>query len=292
MPTIVSDRTQQATDRANAEFWNELCGTGLARHLGIREHSKSSLERFDRAYYRIYPYLLPIVAPKRMAGHDVLEIGLGYGTLSQTLAAACANYTGLDIAAGPVNIVNHRLRMGGYSGCATQGSALEMPFSDASFDFVVSIGCFHHTGNLRRCINESWRVLRPGGRLVAMVYNRFSMRQWLHWPLETYRYARAERSELPPANAHGTNPQRAAYDAHVQTGEACPETEFHSIRQLRHMLRQFEQITFRKRNCDQYLFGGVLPFVRPFLLRTIGPVLGLDIYFEAAKPASRLIAIT
>src|SRR3954466_7241161 len=98
-----------------------------------------------------------------MRGSRVLEIGLGYGTLSQKLAEHARSYRGLDIAAKPVAMVNHRLRMSGPAGRAVQGSALAMPFPDSSFDFVVSIGCFHHTGNLQRCLDESFRVLAPGG---------------------------------------------------------------------------------------------------------------------------------
>ncbi len=43
-------------DKANAEFWNELCGTTMARSLGITDHSLESLKRFDEAYLAFYPY--------------------------------------------------------------------------------------------------------------------------------------------------------------------------------------------------------------------------------------------
>src|SRR5262249_1904877 len=77
------------------------------------------------------------------------------------------------------------LRMCGRPGQAVQGSALDMPFPDGSFDLVVSIGCFHHTGNLQRSLDETFRVLAPGGSAFVMVYNKFSIRQWLQWPGET-----------------------------------------------------------------------------------------------------------
>ena len=77
---------QAAIDKMNSEFWNELCGTGLAKHLGITDHSPESLQRFDEGYFGMYPYLLPIIKPERAASKDVLEIGLGYGSLGQKLA--------------------------------------------------------------------------------------------------------------------------------------------------------------------------------------------------------------
>src|SRR5262245_31308591 len=86
-------------DQANAEFWNELCGSTFARAHGIVDHSLASLERFDEAYFAFYPYLLPRVGLEDLAGKTVLEMGLGYGSLSQKIASVAAGYTGLDIAA-------------------------------------------------------------------------------------------------------------------------------------------------------------------------------------------------
>ena len=57
-----------------------------------------------------------------------------------------------------------------------QGSALELPFDEGTFDDVYSIGCLHHTGDLVRAVSEVRRVLRPDGRAVVMLYNRHSLR--------------------------------------------------------------------------------------------------------------------
>ncbi len=157
------------------------------RELKIIDRSLESLRRFDQAFFDLYPYLLPLLRPERLANCRVLEIGLGYGTLGQKLAESAAEYTGLDIAANPVEMMNHRLRLCGRPGKAVQGSALAMPFCEGRFDFVVSIGCFHHTGNLQQCLDETYRVLAPGGTAFIMVYNKFSIRQWLRWPGETLR---------------------------------------------------------------------------------------------------------
>ena len=44
-----------------------------------------------------------------LQGGNVFEAVLGYGAVSQRLAETGANYTGIDIAKGPVEMVNHRL---------------------------------------------------------------------------------------------------------------------------------------------------------------------------------------
>src|SRR4051794_752448 len=142
---------QHTLDERNATFWDELCGSGLARSIGVTDHSPASLHRFDEAYMDRYPYLSAQLPAPRRPGEPLLEIGLGFGTVSQRLAESGFAYHGLDIAPGPVAIVRERLRRLGEEGaeaCVVQGSALEIPHPDGAFETVVSIGCLHHTGNL------------------------------------------------------------------------------------------------------------------------------------------------
>lgn len=270
----------QDLDKQNAEFWNDLCGSGFARHLGITDHSDASLKKFDDAYFELYPYLLKHVPIEVMHGKKVLDIGLGYGTLGQAIAAAGANYQGLDIAEGPVKMMQHRLRMQGLPGDAMQGSMLDCPFGDESMDFVVSIGCFHHTGDVQRCFDETWRVLKPGGTAYLMVYNQLSYRQWLRWPLQTFK-SLFNQNNLPDSDDIN-DAQRKAYDAD-STGQGAPETVFLSIKQLESMLSRFSSIKITKENCDHITFRGRVLIPRVVLLSTLGRLLGLDLYIQVRK---------
>src|SRR5436190_1215369 len=157
-------------DQANVAFWDELCGTHLADVLGITDASPASLKKFDDWFFDFYPYVFDHVRLSELAGKDVLEVGLGYGSLSQQIADSGARFCGLDIAQGPVEMVRHRLRQARLPGRAEQGNILAAPFQDGSFDRIVSIGCFHHTGDMRKAVAECWRLLRPGGSLMVMVY--------------------------------------------------------------------------------------------------------------------------
>jgi SAM-dependent methyltransferase len=266
-------------DRANAEFWDELCGTQMARELGIVDHSAASLERFDRSYMSFYPYLLTRVPVDTMKGKTVLEIGLGYGTLGQRIAEAGARYFGLDVARIPVRMMEHRLRMRGLQGAAVQGSMLHCPFGTRSIDVVVSIGCFHHTGDIERCIEETYRVLRPGGEAYVMVYNQFSLRQWLTWPRTTLRALVRERVYGRSAPSHES--QRKAYDASPD-GQAAPETAFVSRARLRSKFRQFSRVFIHSENSDPLSCRGREILSRDTMLR-LGWLWGLDLYIAARK---------
>jgi SAM-dependent methyltransferase len=57
-----------------------------------------------------------------------------------------------------------------------QGSVLELPFADGSFDMVLSHGVLHHVPEIAQPQKEIHRVLRPGSELVIMmVYARWSL---------------------------------------------------------------------------------------------------------------------
>lgn len=273
--SVGSNASSSMLDTKNAEFWNELCGSAFARTLGIEDLSPESLRIFDAEYFRLYPYLKPYVLSETMAGKRVLEIGLGYGTLGQFLAEQQCDYHGLDIAPEAVAMMKHRLQsMGREPGDSVQvGSALENPHSDASLDYVYSIGCLHHTGNLPGCIDEIHRVLKPGGTAVVMLYHRYSYRQImlrLRFRLDKLR----DRQQPDPEER-----LRAAYDA-SEAGEAAPHTDYVSKRDVRRLFKNFSNIHIDTHNFDSML-RGLIP--RKRLLGNIARILGLDLYIVARK---------
>jgi SAM-dependent methyltransferase len=262
-----------ALDDRNAAFWDELCGTNLARSLGVEDASPASLARFDEAYLALYPYLLGYVPRELVEGRATLEIGLGYGTLGERLARLGADYHGLDLAAGPVAMLRARLARvpGAKPEQVAQGSVLALPFADGSFDHVVSIGCLHHTGDLFGAIAECRRVLRPGGRLLIMVYNRRSARRVVLGPLLGARH------RLRPDAPTAEQTLRYFYDGHAD-GEGAPHTDFVSIAELRGLLAGFRDVTVERRSIDRVPLG---PFEisRLQLMRTgLDRLVGLDLY--------------
>jgi SAM-dependent methyltransferase len=278
--TARSDSTTLAA--ANSSFWNDLCGTSFARALGVTDDSPASLKRFDDWYFAFYPYLFIHIPFDEMKDKDVLEVGLGYGTVSQRIAEVGARYCGLDIAPGPVWMANHRLRQAGLEGQARQGSILAADFPSESFDFVVAIGCLHHTGDLRRAIDECHRALRRGGKLVCMVYYAYSYRRFYQARREMIRYAIRELMGYRGVAEARTDKERAAYDVN-SGGEAAPHTDFISVRSLRHLCRKFSSFSAQAENIDNGKpFETALP--RRDLLKTIWPrVCGLDLYATAVK---------
>jgi ubiquinone/menaquinone biosynthesis C-methylase UbiE len=271
---------QAKIDQLNAAFWDEPCGTHLAKVLGIKELDQEGLARFDREFFDMYPYVDRFIKFDELAGKKVLEIGLGFGSVSERLARFATDFTGLDIAQGPADLVNYRMQSNGLSGRAQVGSALAMPFQDDTFDFVVSIGCLHHTGDMRRGIAEIHRVLKPGGKAVLMVYNALSYMRWLTFTRESIGYVRAgfASSDEPLALIEK---QRAAYDSN-SAGQEAPETVMASKTTFANMLRAFSDVKVERANANFHVFRGKY-ISRKFLLWLMGPKLGLDLYATVVK---------
>ena len=264
---------QAQIDRRNAAFWDELCGTGLAQQLGITGPSPENLARFDDAYMAIYPYLDDYLPPGPGEGRRLLEIGLGYGTVSQRLAERGFDYHGLDIAAGPVEMVRHRLTELGVEDPQDRvrvGSVLEMSHPDESFDEVVTIGCLHHTGDLPRAVGEVRRVLRPGGRALVMVYNARS-----------FRRARMALGSRIRGRRTDDEVMRASYDANRE-GEAAPATVYTSRAEAKRLFEGFSEVRVRSENFDPLQLPR-LTVARERLLGWPARLAGLDLYITAVR---------
>jgi SAM-dependent methyltransferase len=270
-------------DSENASFWNEMCGSNLAKSLGISDDSSSSLKKYDDYYLNYYPYLLNEVPVHTFKGLKVMEVGLGYGTLSQKIAENCEMYRGIDIAAGPVNLVNKRLSRLNMDGNAQVGSIKDCPFEDNTFDVVVAIGCYHHTGDLSKAISETSRVLKPGGRCFLMVYNKYSYRQWKNSPILTFKRFLKEGFNSRAIEIDATTEERRAFDAN-SLGEAAPETRFYSVSELKQIMsRHFTAVVLKKRNMDNFRLFRATIVAREMFLKVVGPLCGLDIYFQGRK---------
>ncbi len=273
---------QSERDVRNAAFWNELCGSALARSLGITDSTPENLRKFDEAYMAMYPYLSRYVTEEDLGGKKVLEIGLGYGTLGQFIAVRGCDYFGLDIADGPVDMMRYRLGLLGREagGRIQKGSALDIPHANGTFDYVYSIGCLHHTGDLPKAVSELYRVLVPGGKAVVMLYHRYSFRQLAQLPVR-YVWEIATRRRRWGSFREAV---RRRYDSN-SSGEAAPHTDFVSRFEVRHRLfKRFSRIHIDAQNFDGYvLFRGRIVIPREKLLRNIARILGTDLYVVATK---------
>jgi SAM-dependent methyltransferase len=109
------------------------------------------------------PRELAFAAVAEVEPTDVLEVGCGPGELADRIRRELrATVIAVDQSERMVELAAAR----GVD--ARVGDVQELPFADESFDCAVAAWMLYHVGDLDRGLAELRRVLRPGGRLVAV----------------------------------------------------------------------------------------------------------------------------
>jgi len=97
---------------------------------------------------------------------DVLELGVGTGIVARALldvAHGARRLTGVDLSAEMLARAAPRL-----PGAVVRASALRLPFPAHAFDGILAVHVLHLIPDVDAALAEAARVLRPGGRLVAV----------------------------------------------------------------------------------------------------------------------------
>jgi len=126
------------------------------RHFGDRrdEWRKNFLD-----YMRPHP-------PAFFKGRLVLDVGAGSGRHSFEAARCGARVVAVDLGQS-IDVARRNLPD---EVLTVQADAERLPFSPASFDFVMSIGVLHHLPDPERALKSIARFARPGGRVHIYLY--------------------------------------------------------------------------------------------------------------------------
>jgi SAM-dependent methyltransferase len=141
-----------------------------------------------------YPYSNFIHEYESASGKSVLDYGCGHGYVLAHYARNGADVSGLDVTQRAVELSRARFDLLGLTGLFVRNEGSEVPFETNSFDIVCSMGVLHHIPDPQPVVAELARVLKPGGQLIVMVYNRNSFR---------YRVTFAARTRFGPAPYRG-----------------------------------------------------------------------------------------
>jgi demethylmenaquinone methyltransferase/2-methoxy-6-polyprenyl-1,4-benzoquinol methylase len=110
-------------------------------------------------------------------GDRILDVACGTGDLTQAFAATpAAHVTGLDFTKEMLAIAEQKraaLRPERASKITyVEGDAMRLPFPDSSFDIVSIAFGIRNVADPAAALREFARVLKPGGRLVILEFDR------------------------------------------------------------------------------------------------------------------------
>lgn len=128
----------------------------------------------------IWPQESAIFARHPLGEAKVLDVGCGTGEIIARLAGTYpqATFTGIDLEEPHLRRAAERCAAFASRVGFRQGDAMDLPFDDGSFDFVICRHVVQAVPDAARVIAEIGRVVRPGGRihLIAEDYGML----WCH----------------------------------------------------------------------------------------------------------------
>jgi demethylmenaquinone methyltransferase / 2-methoxy-6-polyprenyl-1,4-benzoquinol methylase len=159
--------------------------------------------------------LVAMAAPR--PGMRALDLATGTGDIAFALAAAGADVIGLDVTRRMIELA--RAKASPPAPRFLVGDMLALPFAAQSFDVITTGYGLRNVPDLTTAIDEMRRVLKPGGRVLSLDFDRPQNRLlrsvylaylsivggavgWaLHRDPDTYRYIPASIRNYPGAAA-------------------------------------------------------------------------------------------
>ena len=138
----------------------------LQRYVGVDEKDPIKFYRLP-VIGRMYQRRIELCLEQLTGGQSVLEVGFGSGVSFLNLSQLYQEIHGLDLTAD-VRQVGEMFASLGIQTELRNGSVLELPYPDQSFDAVLLISILEHLQpyEQHQAFQEIWRVLKPGGQVV------------------------------------------------------------------------------------------------------------------------------
>jgi ubiquinone/menaquinone biosynthesis C-methylase UbiE len=260
-------------DQVQRQWNNDPAGSHYVN--AAPAHTKEWFLEAERYRYGSYaPWMRETMEFDLHGGETLLEIGGGIGTDLAQFALHGARVTDVDLSSGHLALAKENFDLRGLHGEFVQQDAESLVFDDNTFDVVYSNGVLHHTPNARHVVQEIFRVLKPGGRAIVMVYAEDSLHYWrnLVWNVglmegQLRKYSMGEIMSRTVERSDNAS--------------ATPLVKVYTQAGLRQLFEGFVNIEIVQRHMEAETVPGVLRYVlKPHLVK----IMGWNLIIKAWKP--------
>jgi ArsR family transcriptional regulator len=99
----------------------------------------------------------------------IADLGAGEGAFALLLAQRAAKVIAVDTSAKMIEVGREEALLHGVKNVEYRlGDMEEVPIGDAEVDLVFFSQSLHHALHPERAVEEAWRILKPGGRIVIL----------------------------------------------------------------------------------------------------------------------------
>lgn len=222
MKNDLSVRIQEFYD-ASSGLWEQIWG----EHMHHGYYGKDGDRQIDRrqAQIEMIEELLKWSGCSEQQHHPkhILDVGCGIGGSSLYLAEKFqAQVVGITLSPVQAKRAKERAKEAGLENQVQfeVANALKMPFADNSFDLVWSLESGEHMPDKTQFLQECYRVLQPGGKLILAT--------WCHRPTDSKPLTKDEQRHLNKIYRVYCLPYVISLDEYQEISQKCGFKDLYS----------------------------------------------------------------
>ena len=154
------------------EYWEGYAQRVLDR--GGDSVPKEYFETLRKDHERAYSLANELLLRWGISGKSVLELGCGMGFDTVSFAQSGADVVAVDLSEKCLSLAQRHLDWYGVRAELRRDNAEALSMPAESFDVVTARGILMFTPDPSAVLREILRVLRPGGRVQAILHNKYS----------------------------------------------------------------------------------------------------------------------
>jgi ubiquinone/menaquinone biosynthesis C-methylase UbiE len=217
-------------------------------------------------------WIPPLLEFTKHSGESLLGLGQGLGTDWVQYARHGAEVLACCPSSEQLALIQKNFELRGLRGTFLHAEPTALPLEPASIDVACITGLLHEVPTPRAVVDEVYRVLKPGGKVLALAPARYDVDFWCRRCFPWHDRGRTRRSGLHLGRT-GEDPagQPAAFSA----------------RALRQLFARFAEPRVYKRHLRRSEVPHLWRWVPLSLLERL---LGRLLVFKAFKPVSSAVA--
>lgn len=132
------------------------------------------------------------------SGETLLGLGTGLGTDWLQYARHGASVVVCSPSAPQLGLIRRNFELRGLGGRFLQAEATNLPLESSTIDVACLSGLLHEVDDPQPIVQEVYRVLKPGGKVLAVTAARYDVDYWFNAFFPWYRWLHPRRRQPAP----------------------------------------------------------------------------------------------